>query len=254
MIFSILRNLCASSTFKGLLLLLTVLSLVLMSFHLTLYSLEEDFLSNFHRSGDVEQELNIDVILMEFQEAIAQSRGGLPSVYRPHSGLPVLGYSEIIDFALLRIYDCGHAVALFNRLARYHGVDCGPITSLGSGGSHVISNCEIEGNVVFVDPFFNFIYRHADGTFATQGEILSNWEHFVHESENAGVRNYPIEGWQVRNPKFLLNRFVDFVAEQGLEALELFSFRRIVISTHLFLGIVSGFVGFLSLLFLRLKS
>lgn len=254
MIFRILRDLRNSSTFRGLMLVLTLLSLVAMSFHLTLYSIEEDFLSNFIRPNNVGQKSSIENVLMEFQEAISQTRGEFPSVYRPHSGLPVFGYSEIIDFALFRTYDCGHAVALFNRAARYHGVDCGPITTFGSAGGHVISTCEVEGNIVFVDPLFSFIYRHSDGTYATQGEVVSNWEYFVFESDNAGVRSYPIEGFRVRNPKFFLNRVVDFFNEQGFDALELFSFRRIMVSTHLFLAIVSGVISlFLSLLYLRYK-
>lgn len=254
--FRIFRDLRNSSAFRVLTLVLTTLSLFVMSFHLTLYRVEEDFLSNFFfRSNHGEQKPNIDRIMMEFQENVSQARSETHSAYRSHSGLPVFSYSEIIDFAIFRTYDCGHAVALFNRAARYCGVDCGPIVTFGSNGGHVISTCEIDGNIVFLDPLFNIIYRHPDGTLATQNEITSNWEGLVRESDSAGIRNFPIESFRVRNPKFFLNRVVDFFVEQGVDAMELFSFRRIIVSTHLFLAMVSGIAGvFFLLLFSRCKS
>lgn len=240
MIYGILRNLLHSVIVRSLVFALSISSLVVMSFHLTLFSIEEDFISTFLESNIVEQESSIQDVLMKFQEAIYQVGGDFSTIYRPHSGLPIFGYSEIIDFALLRIYDCGHAVALFNRAARDQGVDCGPITVLGSGGGHVISFCEVDENIVYVDPFHSFIYRDSDGTFATQDEIISNWEYLVREAENAGIRSYPIESFRVRNPEFFPNRVVDFFVEQGLHFLELFSFRGMIVSTHLFLA---GFFG-----------
>lgn len=248
-ILQVFRN---STAYKGLMLVLAILSLIMTSFHLTLYSIEEDFLSIICGPTDVNYEPSIDIVLMEFQEAIVATSGDIPPIYRAHSGLPVFSYSMVIDFAIFRIYDCGHAVALFNRVARNRGIDCRPILTFGAGGGHVISSCDVEGNIALVDPLFNFIYRRSDGSFATQNEVVLNWSQLVEESSNDGILEYPIERFRKRNPKFLLNRVVDFLFELGFDSLEMFTFRWFVGSTHLFLAIIFGGVSSgLLLLYIR---
>lgn len=231
------------------LMMLLAASLCLMSGHLVLYSVELGFVSNSFLRSDLNSETSIDSVLKDFQDVVSKIQGVNPRFYKPHSGLPWLGYSEILDFVVYGIYDCGHAVALFNRVAWHRGWDCRPITVFGHGGGHVISACLVGDRYVFVDPLYDFIYRYEDGRDATLEEVVIDWENLTSGASNSEIKNYPIDSVRVRNPKFVINRLIDFLSKRGFKTFELFSLRGLIFSTHLFLAVVFGVLSAISLVF-----
>lgn len=220
---------------------LTILSFAGCMWQFGLHQMEKDFLESFFAheqmsTNPLEKEslvTHVSLLNSEFQEKIINDGFERHGRYAPKSGVSLFGYSEILDFVLFRIYDCGHAVALFNQFAEIEGLHCQPVVIPGPQ-SHVISRCVKDVEVLFVDPLFNHLYIDAGGTPIPESELPFRWAESVLSASLTGILSYPINEIQYRNPKLLLNKMVDWTEDLTGRNLRTFSFRSLFTSQHEF--------------------